>query len=152
MSAIQTLSQFYYGQTTSPTNKYIDFQESGAILTAILPIGGLTLTQYAAAVATALTAYGTQTYTVSADRTTRKLTISASSNFKLLISSGPNVGQSAFGLMGFSGSDVTGANTYTGAAGCGSVYKNQIPFNKYISLLDYNLIETPSVNVSAVRC
>ena len=128
---INTWSAFYYGQYIDATNRYFDFDEGGSELTAILRIGDYTLTTFASEVSRALNEAGGQTYTVSVDRTSRKLTISATSNFSLLVSSGSHSGASAFSLIGFTLLDKTGTNSYEGDSGSGSSFIPQVKLQKY---------------------
>lgn len=123
--SLTTFSKFYYGHTIDSTNSSIDFNEGSGPLLAVLNRGDYSLTNFLAEIKRAMEAVGTNTYTVSVDRATRKITISTGSNFSLLVSSGTHLGTSAFGLMGFTGSDRTGASTYQGNAGSGFEYKPQ---------------------------
>lgn len=149
MSQINTLSLFYYGQTITYQNQFLDFDEGGSVFTAILVPDAYTLTTFAQHVADQMTAYGGQTYSVAVDRTTRKLTISAAGTFNLRCATGPNIGTAPWSLMGFSATDRTGTDSYQGQSGSGSVYQTQYPMDKYISLDDKQVLETPTVNTSA---
>ena len=85
------------------------------------------------AVKTALDVSGGQEYTVTVDRDTRQITISATSNFDLLLSTGSQVGTSPWQLLGFTqGVDLTGSNSYTGASPAGSEYITQFAPQNYV--------------------
>lgn len=132
------------------SNSYIDFDEGGSALTAQLDSGSYSLTAFASELAKAMTAAGGQTYTVAFSRSTRKLTISATGNFSLLLSSGTHTGVSALVLAGFSGSsDRTGTNSYVGASVCGYEYKPQYLLQKYVPSANFQKEIMPSVNESA---
>lgn len=149
MSKITTLSTFYYGFTVTKENYSINFNEGAGELTAYVKIGDYTAEQYVDAVATAMTLAGTQTYTGSFNRTTRRMTISAPSNFSLLANTGSQTSVGIWVMSGYStASDKTGANTYLAEGVAGSVYKTQMPFNKYIALEDYEVKESAVVNLS----
>lgn len=132
-SDLGKFSLFYYGHTVTSDNQNIDFKEGVPELTAVLEVGDYSLEEYADEVKRALDAAGALTYTVTVNRTTRALTISAGSNFSLLTNSGSHAGTSAFSMMGFSGADKTGASTYTGSTGSGSVYAPQFKLQDYRS-------------------
>jgi hypothetical protein len=97
------------------TNKYIDFDEGGAELTATLTedtYNGQTLCDE---VKTQLDANGALTYTVSYSEATGKFTIAATSNFTLRWQSGTNTANTAGVPLGFDVSaNDTGTDTYTG--------------------------------------
>lgn len=130
--AIETLSSFYYGHDVSDENNKIGFDEGSGELTATIAVGEYTLEEYADQVAVAMNDAGTQTYSVSVDRTNRKLTISASSNFSLLVNSSATDSTTAYTLMGFTGADLTGSNSYTGDTGSGKEYRPQFWLNNYV--------------------
>lgn len=146
--ALGTRSAFYYGYTVDETNFYIPFDEGAGELNAEITLGAYSLTEFLVAVKTALDAAGTQAYTVEVDRDTRQITISATSSFDLLISSGTTTGTSAFSLMGFTGSDLTGLTSYTGDAS-GYEYVTQFPIQDYVAPNYWQEKIQPSVNESA---
>lgn len=147
---IQTKSKFYYMDSVSSTNQYVDFDEGSGELTATLTSGSYTLTDFATELARAMTAAGGQTYTATLNRTTRKITLSASSNFSLLLSSGSHTASSGLVLAGFSGSsDRASTNSYEGASACGSEYKPQYFLQKYVPSTDLQKEVMPSINQSA---
>lgn len=146
--SITTRSVFYYGHNVTSTNYTIDFND-GSVRQAQLDIGAYTLTDFAVEVARAMTEVGGQTYSCAVDRATRKLTISATSNFSILTTSGDSLGTSAFTLMGFSGADKTGTNTYQGSAGSGSEFLPQFLLQDYISADDWKENINAAVNQAA---
>ncbi|KAI9088000.1 hypothetical protein DFS34DRAFT_655118 [Phlyctochytrium arcticum] len=86
----------------SPSNQTILFAEAadpGTVITAKLPAGNYTVGNFPSAVATALTQAGSQSYTCTYDSISRRLTITAPSDFKILQG---NRGTSAYTLMGMS--------------------------------------------------
>lgn len=149
MSKITTRSLFFYGTTVSLTNRALDFSEGAGTLQGTLRVGDYTLTEFAAEVQRAMREAGTQAYTVSVNRATRALTISAPLNFSLLSNSGPRVGTSIWTLAGFSTSvDYTGANSYVGPNGAGSEYETQYPVDNYTSDEDNLVKENATYNVT----
>jgi hypothetical protein len=96
------------------TNKYIDFNEGGAELTATITPGSYNGTTLAAEIKIQLDAIG-GTYTVVYSETLGTFTIArAAGNFAFLWLSGTNTANNAAGLIGFSkAADDTGAATYT---------------------------------------
>jgi hypothetical protein len=83
---IQTLSQFYYGHEVGFDNRYLNFSENGGDeLTAEIDPGSYSLTDFCSAVAAALnSASELYDYTVTVDRSTRIITISADGDFEIL--------------------------------------------------------------------
>src|SRR5690606_5719403 len=82
-------------------------------------------------------------------RSTRILTVSASSNFSLLTTSGSTIGTAAFSMMGYSGADKTGANSYAASAATGDAYSPQFILQDYVSSDDWTDAVQGVVNVSA---
>lgn len=149
MSTLTTLSVFYFGTTVTTDNNKISFNEGGPELVATLNIGDYSLTEYADEVERALNAAGALTYTVALNRTTRKLTISATGTFALLALTGSFSGTSAFPTMGFATtSDKTGASSYVGENGAGSEYRPQYILENYTAIKDFKVKESSVVNVS----
>lgn len=147
---ISTMSAFFYGHDVTELNYALNFDEGSGELLASVSIGDYTPEQICDAVASAMNSSGTQEYTVAFDRDTRKITISAASNFSLLIVSGTSSGLSIFSLLGFTGiADLTGAKTYTGASTSGSAYFPQIPLQNYTSFANWLVPSGAKTNVSA---
>jgi hypothetical protein len=148
--SLTTFSKFYYGHTIDSTNLCLDFKEgAGPELQANLNPGDYTLTEFAVEIKRALDAIGALTYTVTVDRTTRKITISSTSNFSLLVTTGTRVGSSAWGLMGFTGADKTGASSYQSQVGSGSEYLPQQILREHIPSENFKEKTDAVVNQSA---
>lgn len=148
--AIGTHSVFYYGFTITSANKFLNFDEGSGELTAELSVGSYTMTEMLAVVKNAMDTIGTDTYTVSVDRDTRKFTISSTGTFSLLLSTGSQVGVSPFSLLGFtSGSDTTTAASHTGSSGAGSEYVTQFFLQDYVGEDDFKEKIDSKVNESA---
>lgn len=147
--SLKTHSKFYFGYEVSGDACNIDFKEgAGAQLTAVLKIGSYTLTDFVSELSRALNAIGTQTYTVSVDRTTRFITISAASAFTLLIASGTHLGTTAYGVAGFTGADTGSGTSHTGGA-AGSSYSTQFILQSHIDPADFQDVTYGTVNKSA---
>jgi hypothetical protein len=146
---IETWSKFYYGFTIDETNRYVDFDEGGAELTAELPIGSYALSEMATLIKDAMDAAGALTYTVTLARSTRVFTIAAGSNFTLRVASGSHSGQTAFTLLGFTGANRTGDDSYAGNAGAGYSYAPQYLLQSYVDPEHYQEAVSASVNESA---
>lgn len=150
MSSINTLSVFYFGTTITIDNKYLNFDEGLGELAAEIPVNDYSLEEFAAIIAESMTLTGTQTYTCTVDRDTRKLTISAPANFTIMTGTGSQIGSSPFTLMGFTQvTDYTGSNSYEGDVGAGFEYRPQLTLNQYIQPEDYEVKESAVVNMSA---
>ncbi len=147
--SLQTHSKFFYGFTVSDENLNLDFDEGGSELTATLNIGDYTLTDYANEISRALNEAGAFTYSVSVNRTTRKITISAGSAFTLRIASGTHIGTTAFTTAGFTGANVTGSTSYTGNVEAGTEYTTQFMLQSYVGPEDFQDAIFGTVNQSA---
>ena len=146
---IATKTKFYYGYTIDSTNFYLNFSEGGLELTAQVTPSGYTLTTLADAIATALNETGTQEYSVSVDRESRTYTISADSNFELLVNSGSNLGFSIYSTIGFTNGDLTGSNTYTSNVSTGFVFTPQFFLQDFLGPDDFQGFAESKVNKSA---
>ena len=147
--SIETYSAFTYGHTITEDNSDISFNEGSGEIVGSLDIGGYTLEQYAIELNRVLNENGTLEYTVTVDRSTRKITISSTGAFDLLISSGSSINTSTFGLAGFTGADLTGLLTYEGDSASGSIYEPQFLLQSFIDFQDQVKSASPSVNQSA---
>ena len=132
---IYTESSFYYGfkVNAQPYNGYLNIDEGAGEIAVAIPVGSYTLNTLTDAIRNALLSQATLDYTVTVDRSTRSITISATSNFDLLVNTGSNAGTGIWQLIGFNiGSDKTGANTYSSDYEAGSVYKPQFRLQSYV--------------------
>lgn len=148
MSTITTKSKFYFDTSVTQLTKSLDFSEGGPELMATLKVGAYTLTQYAAEIQRALREAGSQDYLVTVNRTTRKITISAPSNFSLLAATGSRVATGIWGTAGFSAIDLTGTNTYLGQNGAGKEYLCQYILDGYTNPDHVIVKESPTVNAT----
>lgn len=130
---IDTFSKFYYGHTITRNNRFINIDEGSGEISVELNPGSYTLSEFVTALAAALNSFGSLDYTVTVNRATRVLTINGSANFELLVATGSQSGSSAFGLMGFTGADRTGDDSYSGNLGSGSVYLPQFKLQSYVA-------------------
>lgn len=148
---INSFSRFYYGFEITAENQYLDFSEgSGPELSAEIDVGSYTAMEFIEAVKIALDSAGALTYAVSFDRSTRRISVSSSSTFKLLIGSGSHPGSTAWSLMGFTGAvDLAGASSYTGNAAAGDSYAPQFKLQEYVSSADFQQAADSTVNRTA---
>lgn len=148
--ALSTFSKFWFGHTVDSSNYAIDFNEGGSELQASIAYGNYSPTEYLTAVKTALDAAGALTYTVSLNRTTRKITISSTSTFALLANTGTRASVSAWDMLGYTtASDKTGASTYTATNETGDEYKPQAIMDAHIPSENWLEKNDASVNESA---
>jgi hypothetical protein len=145
---ISTKSVFYYINGVSSDNFYLDFDEGSGELSAEVESGNYTMAELASQVEAALNSAGTQAYSVTFNRQARSFTIAAPGNFDLLITTGTHVGVDVFSLIGFTGADLTGADSYTGVA-AGRAYLPQFRLQSYVDQDDLRKSIQPSVNKSA---
>ena len=154
---ITTKSQFYFGHTISNGaggslgNFRIDFKEgAGPALVATLNAGDYSLTEFTLEVKRALDAAGALTYTVTVNRTTRKITISATGVFSLLTFTGVNQGTAVWTLLGYTIlADKTGFATYLAENESGFSYRPQAVLREFVGR-DDNLEKIDAVvNISS---
>ena len=146
---LKTISAFTYGHTISEDNQFIDFSENLVQeLGAQIDIGGYTLGDFINQIASAMNEIGSQEYSVTVDRTTRKITISSVADFDLYVTVGSRSSISAYQLMGFT-TDRTGSNTYEGDISSGSIYTPQFILQKFVDFPDSVKSAHSSVNESA---
>lgn len=143
---LSTMSKWYYGHYIDTTNRNLPFND-GTDKVAILNVGDYTLTEFVTETSRALNAASSLTFTVSVDRSTRLITIAAGSTFELQTTSGASA--NVFSLLGFSGADKTGTNTYTGGAASGSEFKPQLKLQKFIDFGDEQVASYSNVAKSA---
>lgn len=130
--SLKTRSAFIYGHTITDANTFLNFSEDGVTeLTTTVDEGAYTLTEFVDKVAQALNEVGNNEYTVTVDRTTRLITISADANFSLLVVSGTQSSISVWDLLGFN-ADQSGSDTYTASLPSGDLYLPQGPLYDYI--------------------
>lgn len=147
--SLNTYSLFYYGHTVTELNRSIDFKEGGGEIQATLNIGEYSPTSYAAEWKRALDAAGGQTYTVTFDRLTRRLSATAANPFEFLVNSGSRKGSTAYTMGGFTGADLTGAATYTGDSPSGNQFEPQFYLQDYLAPEDNEDSVEERVNESA---
>lgn len=147
---IETRSQFYYIDDIDIFNRYLNFKEDGNPdeLSAQIAVGSYSMEDLATQIQLALNDAGTQSYSVTLDRTNRYYTISAATNFELLVATGTQAGSSVFSLIGFTGSDRSGTNTYTSDTSAGAVYRPQFPFQNYTGFEDWQESTNAKINES----
>ena len=149
---LDTRSKFYYGYaiTGTPFNGSLNLNEGSGEILIEIPVGTYTLDTLVVALRNALLTQGTLDYSVSVDRSTRRITISATSNFDLLTNSGTQVGTSAWALLGFdTTADKTGMMTYTGESASGDEYRPQFFLQSYVDPEDFQSKQQSSKNVAS---
>jgi hypothetical protein len=131
VSALENHSKFYYGWQITNSNKNIDFNDGSGVKTATLKVGYYSSTELIVEIKKKMDALSSLDFTISFNRTTRKFTISSTSNFSLLFSTGLNSAQSTASLLGYSATDKTGASTYLAENVSGFEYKTQFYIQSY---------------------
>lgn len=145
---IKTYSAWTYGHTIDDSNKFLDFQEgANPALAAELNVGSYTLGTFVNEISRAMNAASlNETYTVTLNRTTRQITISGTTTFSLLVSSGDQASQSVYPLAGFNGADRTGATSYEGDSPSGSLFEPQFLLQEYIPFENDQIANNVTVN------
>jgi hypothetical protein len=146
--SITTYSGFTYGHEISSSNEFINFDDGAGEVSEQIEIGSYTLNDFLDKVLEAFNSGGTQEYSGTIDRSTRKITVSAASNFSLLVTSGTQASISAYGIIGFT-QDKTGSNTYEADIASGFFYEPQFLLQNYVAFEDNVKTAQSSVNQSA---
>jgi hypothetical protein len=133
--ALTKRSKFYYDFAPTQLTNLLDFDEGSGELTATIRPTKYTATTLAIEIARAMTEVGTQEYFVSFNRVQRKYTISADASFSLLVDSGTSAA-SVFPLIGFTGVDRTGLDSYQGESNAGKVFLPQFVLQDYVDFED----------------
>lgn len=146
--AITTNPVFYYIEAVTLNNRFLDINEGSGELSATLSPSGYSPTELATQIQTQLNLTGTQFYTVTFNRLDRTYTISAPSNFDLLVSTGTNSGLSVYSTIGFL-TDQTGTNSYTSEQVAGVEYLPQFPLQDFRGFQDNEVGVDASINEAA---
>lgn len=133
MAALTSYSKFYYGSTIHQDRNTFTFKEDGIEKVATLNVGYHLPSVLPNVLASALNIAGSQVYTVTFDRETRLLTISAENDFEIPLASMFEAESSCAEDIGFSqGTDLTGSNSYSGIAPACKEYAFQFPLQSYL--------------------
>jgi hypothetical protein len=156
--ALETKCKFYYGVEIVTDNNSLDFDDGAGEVSVTIPVGVYSPQELALKLTTLLNNAGTQTYTCSFNRSTRKLTISAASNFSILISSGVHSATTLYDTLGFTGGiDLSGASSYLAPDTVGYEFIPQfylldyIPLEHNVRSVQASINETASGNVEVIR-
>ncbi len=145
---IKTKSKFYYDYVITDANNILAFNEGSGELVATINTTSYTPTDLAIEVTRAMNVSGTQTYSCVFDRNTRLFTISALTNFDLLVSSGTSVNK-IFSILGFTGGDLTSQNSYLSDTATGKVFMPQFFLQSYIDFEDQQQYASGTVKKTA---
>jgi len=145
---ISTYSKFYYGVTIDRENRYLDFNEGASDLVATCDVGTYSITDLATELQTQINASSaTGDYTVSLDRSSRKITISkASGTFDILGATGDNVGNDILPTIGFTEQDYSAISSQEGQSAAVSAYEPQFKLQSYISTDNWQESISATVN------
>lgn len=147
--ALNSFSGFIYGHTITDNNNWIDFSENGVDeLSNQVDFGSYSFTDFVNKVLQAMNEIGSQEYQASIDRLSRKVTISAPSNFDLFVTTGIHSEISVFNLLGFT-SNKSGNNSYEADIPSGSFFEPQFKLQNFIDFEDNVKTAQSKVNQSA---
>jgi hypothetical protein len=155
---IDTKAVFNFGHIVTGENNEFCFSEGGPQLIAIIDPDGYSLAEFAVALQAAMRDAGALAYVVSVNRTgnANTLTISAPSNFQLLVATGTSLNP-GWELAGFTGADRTGSANYTGNSKSGLQYYPQFLLQSYVpkahaqESYDYTLNRSASGREELIR-
>ena len=146
--AVHTFSKFFYNFVVDASNYYLPFNEGIGEIVGDVRAGSYAPSVGLSRVATAMNNAGTQTYTVTLDRLTRKVTISSVAVFTLPVLT-TTVLNNAFALLGFTGANRTGSNIYTGNLPIASEYVPQFKLQDYMPTATNQKSIDPTVRKTA---
>jgi hypothetical protein len=147
---ILTKSEFIYGFEVDATNRNLPIDEGGGELNALLNIGTYSFESFLTEVERALNEVSGQVYTITKDRQTRFVTITAdTSNFELLFSSASTATVSCRELLGFDAVDTISDISHTGTNAAGKSYKPQFKLQDFVDFQDNVESSQAAVNTSA---
>lgn len=156
--ALETKCKFYYGIEIVTDNNTLDFDDGTGEISVVIPVGVYSPQEIALKIASLMTNAGSQTYSVTFNRSTRKLTIGASSNFEILIASGTHSATILYQTLGYTGgSDLTGASSYLAPSQCGYEFVPQfylldyVPVEHNVRSVQASINETATGSVEVVR-
>lgn len=129
---LRTKSLFYYGHEVDKTQHFISIDEGSGELVVNLTPSGYSFTELAQELTRALNEAGALTYSVSANRSDRKFTITASGNFDILAGTGAYFGSILYTTLGFNAVDKTGLSTYTSDFSTGLEWRPQMQIFNYV--------------------
>ena len=142
-------SKFYGGFNVDESSFYLPFKEgAGPELNAQVAVGSYSVSDFCAAIKSALNSAGSFSYTVTMNRTTRILTITSSGSFTILGSTGTTVGQSILPKIGFL-IDTSSSTSHIGTVAVGYEYRPQFPLQDYTPSKNNSKAVEASINKSA---
>jgi hypothetical protein len=156
--ALLTKSKFYFGVSVDTENNVLDIDEGTGSFPVTLAVKAYAPSEIATALSSALNQAGTLNYSVTLNRTTRLLRITASGAFSIRRATGPNSASNIYSVLGFpGGTDLTGLSQYEGTAGVGFEFEPQfylldyVPLEHNIKSVKASINETGSGAVEVIR-
>lgn len=156
--ALLTKSKFYFGVSVDTENNVLDIDEGTGSFPVTLAVKAYAPSEIATALSSALNQAGTLNYSVTLNRTTRLLRITASGAFSIRRATGPNSASNIYSVLGFpGGTDLTGLSQYEGTAGVGFEFEPQfylldyVPLEHNVKSVKASINETGSGAVEVIR-
>lgn len=146
---INTFSKFHYGIQIDSDSNYLDFNEGTGQISAVLRNGNYTFDTLADEIEYQMNLVGTQAYSVTANRSTNKITITAASAWILMAGTGTNSANGCYTALGYNLSDTSSTVSHTADNAIGSEYFPQYKLQDYVSSEDSQSLRNESVMVSA---
>lgn len=146
---IRTMSSFIYGFDINASNRYFNITINSTAYEVALNYGTYTIAEIINEIKTSIEAETNEVLLIEVDHSTRAFTIShASLNFELNIDTGTSF--NIFRVLGFTGNDVSGSNTYTSNIEYGYEFKPQVFLQNYIPFINNQNLLYASVSKSAI--
>lgn len=143
-------SNFLYGVEITGENRYLDFSEYGNDFTITLDLGFRSISDLLDQIESAMNASSVNVYSVSFNRITRKVTISADGPFDLPVDSGPSALLAVYTTIGIDNSvDFVAVTSVVADDAIGTVYSTQYKLQNYTAPDDFKVQRFATVNESA---
>lgn len=147
--ALKTKSSFFYGFQITENNRYLDFSEGLTIYSVSIPVGSYTFTSVLVSLVNAMNAVSANNYVASYDRNYSSLSISGSTVFSVLGTSGVRSSQSILSTLGMSTADQIGLTSLNSVSQAGRVYNPQFTLQDHIAPENNKKSLTATVSKSA---
>lgn len=148
---INTHSSFLYGFDVTASNQYLDLVIASQNYSVAIQVGSYSAKELLTEIENTLNAVGTSlTFTVSMNRSTRIVTISADGSFDLLVNTGDNAASGIYSLLGVStASNFTSVTSVSGVTSVGTLYQTQFKLQDFVDQEDNRMSRFATVNKAA---
>lgn len=146
---LNTMSSFIYGFDINPVNKHFNITINSTAYEVELNYGSYTIVEVMTEIINSVQSETGELIAITVDHETKQFTISHPTlNFELNIASGTDL--NFFRILGFTGSDLTGSNTYTSNVEYGYEFRPQVKLQSYTGFTNNQNLIYAVVTKSAI--